>query len=242
MSGSFKTVLIVYENAAMRYFHSMLLMRLQYVVLTASSAEEALTCLESTVPSIILTTSPRLNGKEFLAQLKTNERTKAIPVVVLAGEEDTELHSSYRSMGYTSCLVKPVDPHHLYAAVQAATETTPRQHIRINLSLKTALDTETGDGAQTDYTLTISEGGCYLRTTSHKPKHSLIPVKIFFQDREVKTKAEVIYNRAHDGISAQDGGMGLKFVDISDSDRNFLRDFIADQLTYDTMLSDLRNT
>jgi DNA-binding response OmpR family regulator len=243
MSGSFKTVLIVYENAAMRYFHSMLLMRLQYVVLTASTPDEALKCLESTVPSIIITTAPRLHGTDLITSLKSNDRTKAIPVIVIAGEEDAEIRASYRTMGYASCLDKPVDPHHLYCAIQAETERTPRQHVRINLSLKAAVDSGNTqhDGEQTEYTLSLSEGGCYVRTNARQPKHTLVPIKIFFKDREVKTKAEVIYQRNHNGITTTEGGLGLKFIDMSDNDRHFLHNFITEQLTYDTMMGDLGN-
>ena len=54
MGRSLRTVLIVDENASMRYYHGLLLMRLHYVVLTADSAGEALTPMERSVPSIVL--------------------------------------------------------------------------------------------------------------------------------------------------------------------------------------------
>jgi two-component system response regulator len=52
---------------------------------------------------------PRLNGLEVLRELKTNERTRAIPVVVVtSSREDPEIQAAY-ALGANSYVVKPVD-------------------------------------------------------------------------------------------------------------------------------------
>ncbi len=52
---------------------------------------------------------PKVDGLEVLARIKSDERTRAIPVVVLtSSREEKDIVESYR-MGVNSYIVKPVD-------------------------------------------------------------------------------------------------------------------------------------
>ena len=52
---------------------------------------------------------PKVNGLEVLGKVKSDSRTKAVPVVVLtSSREDRDLHMCYE-MGVNSYIVKPVD-------------------------------------------------------------------------------------------------------------------------------------
>ena len=52
---------------------------------------------------------PRLNGLEVLRELKSNERTRSIPVVVVtSSREDPDIQAAY-ALGANSYVVKPVD-------------------------------------------------------------------------------------------------------------------------------------
>ena len=52
---------------------------------------------------------PKVNGLEILRQIKSNEQTKLIPVVVLtSSKEETDIIESYR-LGVNSYIVKPVN-------------------------------------------------------------------------------------------------------------------------------------
>jgi two-component system, response regulator len=60
---------------------------------------------------------PRLHGLEVLRRIRTNERTRNIPVVVLTSSTDQgDLGDCYRS-GSNSYVVKPVDSAEFEAAV-----------------------------------------------------------------------------------------------------------------------------
>ncbi len=61
---------------------------------------------------------PKVNGLEVLHRLKSDQRTKVIPVVVLtSSREERDIVESYES-GVNSYIVKPVDAEQFNAAVQ----------------------------------------------------------------------------------------------------------------------------
>jgi CheY-like chemotaxis protein len=61
---------------------------------------------------------PKVDGKEVLARLKSDPRTKMIPVVVLtSSKEQSDLVESYK-LGVNSYIVKPVNFEGFIAAVQ----------------------------------------------------------------------------------------------------------------------------
>jgi len=61
---------------------------------------------------------PKVDGKEVLARIKSDPRTKIIPVVVItSSKEQSDLVESYK-LGVNSYLVKPVNFEGFAAAVQ----------------------------------------------------------------------------------------------------------------------------
>ena len=63
------------------------------------------------VPKLVLLDlkMPKINGIEVLRKIKTDERTKNIPVVVLtSSKEDPDIQTTY-AMGVNSYVVKPVE-------------------------------------------------------------------------------------------------------------------------------------
>jgi CheY-like chemotaxis protein len=90
-------------------------------ILIARDGEEALTLLFgenqskdgelSNSPKVILLDLklPKVSGLEVLQKVKSDERTKMIPVVVLtSSKEERDIVESYR-LGVNSYIVKPVD-------------------------------------------------------------------------------------------------------------------------------------
>jgi CheY-like chemotaxis protein len=234
-----RTVLIVDGSATMLFYHGVLLKRLEYAVLTAATPENALKIMERTVPSLIITEIEfaKMSGIDFIKTITGADRTRAVPVIVVTAEENADVRSTCLRMGCAAYLIKPVEPGHLYRTIQTATETTPRENIRINTSLKAVVSKGTAPGGaeRTEYATTISEGGLYVRTLSPHPKDALIPVKIFIKDREIRARAIVLYIQGMEGGAFKEPGMGMKFVEISEEDRSFLRSFISEQLTSDIL-------
>jgi CheY-like chemotaxis protein len=60
---------------------------------------------------------PKIDGMEVLRRIRTDERTKAIPVVVLtSSQEERDIDESYR-LGVNSYVVKPVEFDTFYKTV-----------------------------------------------------------------------------------------------------------------------------
>jgi CheY-like chemotaxis protein len=234
---SLRTVLIVDENASMRYYHGLLLMRLHYVVLTADSLGGALANMERSAPSIVLSSLslPETHGKDMLAAIRSNDRLGAVPVIALSETEDQSVRLSCLKRGYSACIAKPADPHLLYRSIQAATEAFPREYIRLNLSLKAVVGSGVDSSGEEAYTSTISEGGMFLQTYSPPPNQTKTPLRIILSNREIRTTAEVLYSSTLERRTFQQPGMGLKFIEMHDDDRTFLRSFITEQLVRDIL-------
>jgi len=62
---------------------------------------------------------PRVSGTEVLQQVRANERTRSVPVVVLTtSDEERDVNKSYR-LGANSYIRKPVDTREFFDAIQA---------------------------------------------------------------------------------------------------------------------------
>ena len=89
---------------------------LDYLFGRGAYAERDLNCL----PVVVLLDIklPKIDGIEVLRQLRQDERTRLLPVVILtSSKEDQDLVQSY-SLGANSYVRKPVDFHRFVEAVQ----------------------------------------------------------------------------------------------------------------------------
>jgi hypothetical protein len=96
--------------------------------------------------------------------------------------------------------------------------------------------TSKGGAERTEYVTTISEGGLYVRTLYPRPKNTSTPVMLFLKHRTIRATALVLYSQALKGGFFREPGMGMKFVEISQEDRTFMRRFIKEQLTSDLVI------
>lgn len=237
MERKTRSILLVDSSASLLFYLAMLLKRLEYKVMMAKSAEDALLIMEENLPSIVVTEMllPHLSGIDFLKQVKDSVRFKAVPIVVLTSEKDPSMQETCMRMGCAAYLLKPVEPDALYRTLQAACESVPREHIRLNTSLKVIVgdDTAFGGASRTEYATAISEGGLFVRTLYPQPRNALTPIQVFINDKSIKVKAVVLYTYSLGEGPFKEPGMGMKFAEISDADRALIRKFIKEQLTKD---------
>lgn len=230
-----RTILLVDNSATTLFYWGMLLKRLEYKVVSKRNAAEALTVLETDPPAAVLTeiTLSGMDGVALLKEIKGDRRFKDIPVVMLTSVTDAAVKADCERQGCAAWFCKDVEPDMLYQKLQTLVESTPRQHIRLNTSVKVIVGdgTAMGGSARTEYASAISEGGLYVRTQYPQPQNALTPVRILLDGGEVRAKAVVLYSCGKNEGPYREPGMGLKFEEISDQDRHLIRQFIKEQLT-----------
>ncbi len=230
-----RLLLIVDGNIADSFATSIILERLEYNIYAVKTAEDALTVMSLATPSLILTevTLPEMSGIELLKHLKQDPRTGSIPVIMHTQETNIEYDDACRREGCTKFLIKPVEPNTLYAAIQEATEITPRRVIRFKTRLGVIVEDEavSSRAGSEDCISYLSEGGLYIATDTPQPAGTVLPIVFSLRNIRVRVEAMVLYSYTHTSRPFGERGMGLKFIQISAEDKQLIRTFIQEQLT-----------
>lgn len=214
-----------------------ILQRLDYEVYIANSGEDALRIIAAAAPELVITelSLQQMSGLELLVHLKHNPVTKEIPVIIHTSNADQKREEHCRASGCAAYLRKPAEVDALYSAIQHATETNPRQFIR----LRTLLPVRVGNPMSPDaansleFVSELSENGLFVRTLHPRPVKAVVPVNLIIHSMAVKLKAVVLHSVTMKPGLFREPGMGLRFVEISDTDRELLRNFIKGQIMKD---------
>ena len=235
------TIMVVDSSNTMLLYTSLLLKRFGYTVLTAKSGEDALRIMDDIRPSVVLSgiMLPKMDGVELLRAIKGSTRHAAIPVVMISSDADAKQKEDCLKLGCAAYLPKPVDPSQLYPTLQAIVESTPRKNIRLAISLKVIIGDNTPEGgeARTEYASVLSEGGLYVMTIRPRLKNTVVPLRLYIRDREIPAKAIVLYVNVLSDGPFDVPGMGVRFVELTDGDRDIIRRFIIEELTRDIQLN-----
>ncbi len=93
-----------------------------YLVVTATSAEEAMDILSSSLPDLILSDinfpKPGVGGFTFYERLRKDPKHVNIPFVFLSAMDDEMVVRTGRKMGVDDYLVKPFEPEALLACIE----------------------------------------------------------------------------------------------------------------------------
>lgn len=114
------TVLIVDDEEGFRHILQIVLRRSGYVTLEAGSAREALLVLEGAMPQLIILDDmmPGMSGSELCVQLKQNQRTASVPVLMHSANTKLGDPAYVATLGAEGVLMKPSSPRELVAVVQ----------------------------------------------------------------------------------------------------------------------------
>ena len=241
-----RLLVIVDGDSAHLYYTSMLLQRLEYNIHTAKTAEDALEIVSVAHPALILTeiSLGGMDGVELLKKIKRNPQSFSVPVIILTSSKDQAVKASSLREGCIAYLQKPVEPDVLYAAIQKATESQPRQYIRLH----TALNVIVGDdkvaefAGSGDYITALSENGMYISTSKPKPIGLQIPITILLEDMKIKVEGMVLYSFQRGEGPLKTPGMGIKFVRISRDDQNVIKVYIKREITKGLTMAHLGGT
>lgn len=80
------------------------------VITEAENGEEAIKILDTQLPQLIILdlNMPKMNGIEFLRILRTNEKLKYIPIVVLSSSDNNEDIKKCFEIGVSGYFIKPL--------------------------------------------------------------------------------------------------------------------------------------
>lgn len=121
-------VLIVDDQRSMRSIVRLLLSQVGISdVEEAGNGEQALALLRTptfTDPDVIICDlhMDTMDGLEFCNQVRREEgiRTRAIPIIVLTGDQNTLIHEVSRQVGATAVLAKPISADELLKQIHTA--------------------------------------------------------------------------------------------------------------------------
>ncbi len=106
-----KTILIV-DDAPENIDVLVGILNSDYIVKAATSGKLALQIASSNLPDLILldVMMPEMNGQEVLKLLKSNERTRRIPVIFVSSKEKSDILPNTNRNDVAACLNKPLTP------------------------------------------------------------------------------------------------------------------------------------
>jgi len=115
-----KQILIIEDDINILEFNARLLQSNNYLVIKAENGIDALQLLEKTLPDLIIcdVMMPKMDGAEFLQNLKSNETTNHIPVIFLSAKASANSRLEILNLGAQAYLTKPFLPNELLALVK----------------------------------------------------------------------------------------------------------------------------
>jgi two-component system chemotaxis response regulator CheY len=114
-----KVILTVDDSRTIQKMLSMTLIDAGFEPVQAEDGVEGLEVLEYCHPDVIITdiNMPRLDGFGFIEGVRSDEKYRAIPILVLTTESDVQKKDRARRAGATGWIVKPFDPTKLIDAI-----------------------------------------------------------------------------------------------------------------------------
>lgn len=93
-----------------------------YEIEICPSALEALTFLQNgNIPDLVISdlNTPNLSGLDFVQQMNSSDFFKSIPVIIVSGEDSSEVRIRCLNHGADDFIVKPFNPAELEARIRA---------------------------------------------------------------------------------------------------------------------------
>ncbi|MCK5707752.1 MAG: response regulator [Candidatus Aureabacteria bacterium] len=105
-----KTILLIDDAGAYRYVLSFDLKKKGYKTLSAHNGEKGIELAENNIPDLILLDvmmPGKINGFETCQKLKSQEKTKDIPIVLVTARDDPDDIRKSVELGASGYVVKP---------------------------------------------------------------------------------------------------------------------------------------
>lgn len=132
-----KLILVIEDHAGLRMVEGMFLGNYFDVETKEDGLGGIIWMSKGNIPDLIVLDlmMPRLNGVEFLINLKSSGIFRNIPVIVVSADEEKEIINQCYDLGIANYLVKPFSPKVLYNKIQEVLLKNSPAKIHATLSL-----------------------------------------------------------------------------------------------------------
>lgn len=115
-----KTILVVDDSTTNVVLLDAILSEKGYKIIKALSAMEAYTCIEKSLPDLILLDllMPQINGFDFLKKIKGDIHTQNIPVIVISAVTNPDDIRLTKNLGAAEFVEKPINIQNLKEMVE----------------------------------------------------------------------------------------------------------------------------
>ncbi|MCX7897564.1 MAG: phosphate regulon transcriptional regulator PhoB [Rhodocyclaceae bacterium] len=193
-------ILVVEDEPALQFLIATHLRRQGYAVTTTGDVQAAQQALQSALPSLILLDwmLPGVSGFEFLRRLRMDERTRAVPVIMLTARAEERDKVAGLDAGADDYLAKPFSPRELVARIAAVLRRSERSR-----------EAEV-----------LEAGGLRLDRASHRVTAGERPVHLgpseFRMLEYLMANAERVHSRARllDALWGHDAAIDERTVDV----------------------------
>jgi CheY-like chemotaxis protein len=111
MGKTIKNILVVDDSSTSTFLMESFLEENGYKVVVADDGIKAVNLLKKQIPDVIFLDlmMPKKSGFEVLSEIKENNRTKEIPVIIISARTEQEDIQKAKTMGASAYIYKPVD-------------------------------------------------------------------------------------------------------------------------------------
>jgi CheY-like chemotaxis protein len=112
MNGAKKNSLLIVDDEKLNIVALTRILMPEYAVYAAKNGREAIEVATEHAPDIILLDilMPEMDGYETLVALKSDDRTRAIPVIIVTGLDGAEAEEKGLALGAADYISKPFNP------------------------------------------------------------------------------------------------------------------------------------
>jgi Tfp pilus assembly protein PilZ len=231
-----KQVLIICHNTAGQMYLGVLMNRIWFTPVLASSPEEGIRLALNNSFSLVLfdgdVVEPGLNAAITL--LRTAPSLKGIPLVVFITDDHMGRNQTLLDQGCSTVLTKPLDLAIMYG-VLARLSGQPRTAPRVTVKMRVYVEIAEGTPEKELASVNLSETGIYLRTLQPLPLGALLHIRFTlpYDSEMIELPAEVVRTFPLGTQFECEPGMGLHFVAIPGNTLQKIRNFIQWEMTGD---------
>lgn len=168
---------------------------------------------------------PKVDGFELARRIRQSFSNKNTPIIVVTGSEDKDTIARAFEAGGTFFLNKPIDKGkltHLLNSTRGAMLEERRRNERV--SIQTNVECRAGTRKITGVSVNCSQNGILFQGDGSLVPGNVFHLSFYLPSQKMPVSAEGLVVRADEKQR-----VGVRFTQISTSDRQRIRDFVAKQ-------------